>query len=457
MAIKIVPFDADIDEIMKEIAILKKCDSLYIVTYYGSYIKDTDLWIVMEYCGAGSASDLMNCVEETFNENEISVICASVLYGLEYLHKNHNIHRDLKGGNILLTSEGQAKLADFGVSATMSNTMSKRKTVIGTPFWMAPEVIQESSYDGKADIWSLGITAIELAEGEPPYANIHPMRAIFMIPSKPPPTLAAKDDFSPTFNDFIAKCLTKDANLRPSAKQLLSHPFVKKAADELAKTKGRNALLSELVIKSLPKITAYRLQEEEAAGAKSADSSFVDTESSADTSAKGGSKKTFTRKTFKAGTMTNSGTMVMNSGTMKRDGTLKKMGSGGVDSGTMVSNGTMIRRHAKGTDTLMGELDKEGTIKQPGFMKYFSDEKKNAAATSGGPPLPKATDSSAKPIAAPVVRLPCSENPTQVVDAAMVADLKKQLVALEQQHKAEVEELKAGYEKAKRKLEAIET
>jgi serine/threonine protein kinase len=151
----------------------------------------------------------------------------------------------------------------------MSNTMSKRKTVIGTPFWMAPEVIQESSYDGKADIWSLGITAIELAEGEPPYANIHPMRAIFMIPSRPPATLANKDKFSPELNDFIAKCLVKDPNLRPTADALQKHPFVKNAIAQLEKTSGKSPVLAELVRNSMEAIQAFRerdLEEEEGEG-----------------------------------------------------------------------------------------------------------------------------------------------------------------------------------------------
>lgn len=119
------------------------------------------------------------------------------------------MYRDLKAGNILLSTDGKAKLADFGVSAQLNNTLSKRKTVIGTPFWMAPEVIQESSYDGKADVWSLGITAIEMAEGMPPHFNVHPMRAIFLIPSKPPPKLTEPSKWSNEFNDFIKCCLVK--------------------------------------------------------------------------------------------------------------------------------------------------------------------------------------------------------------------------------------------------------
>ena len=181
---------------MKEISILKACKSDFVVRYYGSYYKDNDLWvraffslflqIVMEFCGGGSLSDLIMKGKFTLKEDEIRYVIAEVLLGIAYLHEQRKIHRvclqptyyfqDIKSGNILLTDDGVAKLADFGVSAELANTFSKRQTVIGTPYWMAPEVIMNMSYDYKADIWSLGITAIELAEGVPPYSDISPMR-----------------------------------------------------------------------------------------------------------------------------------------------------------------------------------------------------------------------------------------------------------------------------------------
>jgi len=151
------------------------------------------------------------------------------LKGLVYLHSLRKIHRDIKAGNILLNAKGESKLADFGVSGQLSDTMAKRQTVIGTPFWMAPEVIQEVGYDVKADIWSLGITAIELAEGKPPYSNIHPMRAIFMIPSRPPPKLTDPDKWSSEFNEFVAKCLIKNPEQRPTSTDMLKHSFIAKA------------------------------------------------------------------------------------------------------------------------------------------------------------------------------------------------------------------------------------
>jgi len=183
----------------------------------------------MEYCGAGSVCDIMKICDKTLTEDQISVVCKDVLNGLSYLHSLRKIHRDIKAGNILLNSKGASKLADFGVSGQLSDTMAKRQTVIGTPFWMAPEVIQEVGYDVKADIWSLGITCIEMAESKPPYSNVHPMRAIFMIPSRAPPRLTEPEKWSIEFNDFVGKCLTKNPDQRPSAHDLLVHPFIQKS------------------------------------------------------------------------------------------------------------------------------------------------------------------------------------------------------------------------------------
>jgi len=226
LAIKQVPVDTDLQEIIKEISIMQQCDSPYVVKYYGSYFKNTDLWIVMEYCGAGSVSDIMRLRKKTLREDEIGTILCDTLKGLEYLHLRKKIHRDIKAGNILLNMEGHAKLADFGVAGQLTDTMAKRNTVIGTPFWMAPEVIQEIGYDCVADIWSLGITALEMAEGKPPYGDIHPMRAIFMIPTKPPPTFRDSDQWSPQFIDFVSRCLIKTPEKRATASQLLHSDFI---------------------------------------------------------------------------------------------------------------------------------------------------------------------------------------------------------------------------------------
>ena len=226
LAIKQVPVDTDLQEIIKEISIMQQCDSPYVVKYYGSYFKNTDLWIVMEYCGAGSVSDIMRLRKKTLTEEEIGTILCDTLKGLEYLHLRKKIHRDIKAGNILLNNEGHAKLADFGVAGQLTDTMAKRNTVIGTPFWMAPEVIQEIGYDCVADIWSLGITALEMAEGKPPYGDIHPMRAIFMIPTKPPPTFRDSELWSPQFIDFVSRCLVKSPESRATASELLHSDYI---------------------------------------------------------------------------------------------------------------------------------------------------------------------------------------------------------------------------------------
>ncbi|KAL3072694.1 hypothetical protein niasHS_017668 [Heterodera schachtii] len=229
LAVKMVPVDTDLQEIIKEITIMQQCDCRHVVKYYGSYFKDSDLWIVMEYCGAGSVSDIMRLRRKTLNECEIGAILKDTLLGLNYLHGLKKIHRDVKAGNILLNMDGNAKLADFGVAGQITDTIAKRNTVIGTPFWMAPELIQEMGYDMKADIWSLGITAIELAEGRPPHAEIHPMRAIFMIPTKPPPTLKIPEEWSEMFQEFIAICLVKNPDERTDADSLLKHQFIQSA------------------------------------------------------------------------------------------------------------------------------------------------------------------------------------------------------------------------------------
>lgn len=224
------------DKIKGEIDILSRCDSPYIVGYLECFIRPSELhkpcemWIVMEYCEGGSMTDLIEASAGGFHfpEDFIRAVCASIVLGLEYLHGVANVcHRDIKCGNVLLTTEGHVKLADFGVSAELTNTMNKRKTVVGSPYWMAPEVIRESHYDGRADVWSLGITAIEMAEGAPPHANLHPLRAIFVIPTKPAPTLADPDYWSPEMLDFVRCCCQKDAAQRCDSALLSSHPFVK--------------------------------------------------------------------------------------------------------------------------------------------------------------------------------------------------------------------------------------
>ncbi|XP_034111195.1 mitogen-activated protein kinase kinase kinase kinase 3 isoform X7 [Drosophila albomicans] len=227
--IKLEPSD-DIGIIQQEIFMMRDCRHPNIIAYYGSYLRRDKLWICMEYCGGGSLQDIYQ-VTGPLTEVQIAYMCRETLKGLEYLHSMGKMHRDIKGANILLTEYGDVKLADFGVSAQITATINKRKSFIGTPYWMAPEVAaveRKGGYNQLCDIWACGITAIELAELQPPMFDLHPMRALFLMSKSgfKPPTLSNKEKWSPTFHNFIKTALTKNPKKRPTAERLLQHPFV---------------------------------------------------------------------------------------------------------------------------------------------------------------------------------------------------------------------------------------
>eukprot|EP00042_Codosiga_hollandica_P058087 m.871619 g.871619 ORF g.871619 m.871619 type:complete len:912 (+) comp59764_c0_seq3:839-3574(+) len=233
-AAKVIPveYEEELEDFVIEVDILTECTHASIIKLYHAYYYNNKLWVIMELCAGGALDDILLDLEVGLTEPQIQAVTYHVLTALVHLQSKRVIHRDMKAGNILLTANGRIKIIDFGVSALLKKEGQRRDTFIGTPFWMAPEVVlcensKDVQYDFRADIWSLGITLIELAETSPPYHDMHPMRVLFKIPKAPPPTLMEGSKWSSEFKDFLAKCLTKDFNQRPYASELLEHPFVK--------------------------------------------------------------------------------------------------------------------------------------------------------------------------------------------------------------------------------------
>ncbi|NWR74533.1 STK10 kinase, partial [Centropus unirufus] len=229
----------ELEDYMVEIEILATCDHRHIVKLLGAFYWDGKLWIMIEFCPGGAVDAIMLELDRGLTEPQIQVICRQMLEALHYLHSKKIIHRDLKAGNVLLTQDGDIKLADFGVSAKNMKTLQKRDSFIGTPYWMAPEVVmcetmKDTPYDYKADIWSLGITLIEMAQIEPPHHELNPMRVLLKIAKSDPPTLSCPSKWSLEFRDFLKKALDKNPETRPSAAQLLEHPFVSKVTSNRA-------------------------------------------------------------------------------------------------------------------------------------------------------------------------------------------------------------------------------
>lgn len=239
VAVKIIDLEEcqnEIEDIQQEAAVMSQLNTTHVAKYYTSFSSGSELFIVMEYIDGGSVKALMEFAGGHLPEHVIAIVMRGLVEGLAYLHGSNKLHRDIKAANILLTSRGQVKLADFGVSGTLTLTFRKRNTMVGTPYWMAPEVIRESAYDEKADIWSLGISCIEMATGQPPYADVHPMRALFLIPKSTPPQLEG-EQWSDEFKSFVQMCLQAQPEERRTAAELLQHRFLARAgrSDKLQK------------------------------------------------------------------------------------------------------------------------------------------------------------------------------------------------------------------------------
>ncbi|XP_071854044.1 serine/threonine-protein kinase 4-like isoform X1 [Apostichopus japonicus] len=489
LAIKQVPVDTDLQEIIKEISIMQQCNSPHVVRYYGSYFKNTDLWIVMEYCGAGSVSDIMRRRSKTLTEAQIATVLQSTLKGLEYLHFMRKIHRDIKAGNILLNNEGHSKLADFGVAGQLTDTMAKRNTVIGTPFWMAPEVIQEIGYDCKADIWSLGITALEMAQGKPPYADIHPMRAIFMIPTKPPPTFSQPERWSSEFIDFTSICLIKNPEERATATDLLNHTFIKEAQplsilkdmineSNIIREKEKNKLDdSDEEYSKDGDSTTSRVDEEDSSGTmirRKGDTNGNNQDSGTMIHSDMGTSNTFIDHSEDTMITHDDGTMITHD-----DGTMITHDDGTMithDDGTMITHGdgTMIEHDLHGDngildlDTDMNTMvitEGDGTMKkndvdapQPLFMKSLEDQ------TSDDPTVP-ANEVSPNPPRSPRSQQPrpafvdrhFKEGDFEFVKQLSYEELQRKLRALDPMMEQEIEELRKRYQEKRRPIiEAME-
>ena len=236
VAIKRIQLEQDWLPLLSEINMVIDLRNETIVNYYNFFFENNELWLVMEYCDGGSLSDIMNYIERPLNETEISAICRGVLEGLIYIHSKNRIHRDIKAANLLLTSDGDVKLCDFGVSAQLDNSeAAKTLTKIGSPNWMAPEVILATGTDTKADIWSLGITALELKNGEPPFSEINKVYLVLntIVNSEPP---KSPENSSPEFKKFISRALNKKSDLRPTAAELIQDPFI----TQVTKNNGKN-------------------------------------------------------------------------------------------------------------------------------------------------------------------------------------------------------------------------
>jgi len=441
VAIKVLEVESDEkSDLEKEIDILKECDSPYIVSYKGTYETDGNIWIVMEYCGAGSICDLMAICDKTLDEEEIAAVMAQSMLGLEYLHAHRKIHRDIKSGNILLTHEGECKLADFGVSAQLTTVSAKRKTVIGTPYWMAPEVLQSSAYDFKADIWSLGITAIELAVGEPPHSNIHPMRAIFMIPTSEPPVLPDPQNWSDDFNDFLRVSLQKDPTKRPSAKELKSHPFLKKG-------KWKKVIAS-LVDECMQEIEDYRDAEGLGDGEGDEDEYGDEEQAWADTMPYG------TTQIHDNNMGNNYGTTVINQTMGQYGTTVINQTMGDENFGTMIVNKSDPGAYNTMVQTTESDEKKE-PAKKPGYMKHMGASRTVQNMKVGGTMIMKSRPTSDGVGGEDLPTYYMNDDELEVDEDSSLLDLRSTLLKLNQSMDKEQADMEKVYRNLRKQLQTM--
>lgn len=219
--------EANLKLIKSEIYNMRLVKHPCIVDYLGSYLAGSEIWVCLEFMDGGSLTEVVTG-DHHMTEPQIALATKDIMEALAFLHSKDFIHRDIKSDNILLNSKGEVKLADFGYCAQLTREKDKRTSVVGTPYWMAPELVRGQEYGTKVDIWSMGIMAIEMVDGEPPYIDYPPIRALFLIATNGTPELKNPEKLSPDFKDFLLKCLAVDTDVRPSAAELLVHPFLRK-------------------------------------------------------------------------------------------------------------------------------------------------------------------------------------------------------------------------------------
>lgn len=353
-------------EIEHEIQLMREVKSPYTIRYYGSVKYEGSLMILMEYCDRGSLRDILDAREQVLSEDQISVVMSDILRGLQILHTRHRIvHRDIKAANILLTAEGGIKIADFGVSRRFDSGTCQTMTIVGTPYWMAPEVISGVSYSFPADLWSVGITAVELAEGAPPYVELAPTKAMIEIAVKGFPGYRFRDMHSDEFCDFVSHCVKTDLSQRWTIEQLMQHPFIKRA-----ERLPRAEVMADLLVPS-----GQRITEEGQEGPQSGYMSFGMAPSMNHARANLASAKPIDDSKFSGGTPLDFGS---------------ELGSSGSD---LVPSGTMSRQFVSGDFKSFGQMSFGGGVNLPS-ARHFNDTAGSFGADipSGTPAFPSGFD-----------------------------------------------------------------